>query len=64
MCHCAPPAGRAPVHRARPFPVSRPYLPAFADDDPRTVEVLSKILRLARDKEIKGPSILEQIRAM
>lgn len=40
----------------------RLFLP-FADDDPRTAEVLSKILLLARDTEIKDPSILEQILA-
>ncbi len=38
----------------------RLFLP-FADDDPRTAEVLSKVLLLARDKEIKDPTILEQI---
>jgi hypothetical protein len=36
---------------------------AFADDDPRTAEVLSKVLLLARDREIKDPTILEQILA-
>jgi hypothetical protein len=40
----------------------RLFLP-FADDDPRTAEVLSKVLFLARDKEIRDPSILEWIRA-
>jgi Family of unknown function (DUF5724)/Domain of unknown function (DUF4132) len=39
----------------------RLFLP-FADDDPRTAEVLTKVLLLARDKEIKDPSILHQIR--
>lgn len=38
----------------------RLFLP-FADDDPKTAEVLSKVILLARDKEIKDPSILEQI---
>jgi hypothetical protein len=38
----------------------RLFLP-FADDDPRTAEVLSKVLLLARDAEIKDPTILEQI---
>lgn len=41
----------------------RLFLP-FADDDPRTAEVLSKVLLLARDKEIKDPTILEQILAV
>ena len=40
----------------------RLFLP-FADDDPRTAEVLSKVLLLARDREIKDPNILEWIRA-
>jgi hypothetical protein len=40
----------------------RLFLP-FADDDPRTAEVISKSLLLARDKEISDPSILEQLRA-
>jgi hypothetical protein len=39
----------------------RVFLP-FADDDPRSAEVLSKVLLLARDSEIKDPSILHQIR--
>ena len=40
----------------------RLFLP-FADDDPRSAEVLSKVLLLARDKEIRDPNILEWIRA-
>jgi hypothetical protein len=39
----------------------RLFLP-FADDDPRTAEVMSKVLLLARDQEIKDPNILDQIR--
>ena len=38
----------------------RLFLP-FVDDDPRTAEVLSKVLLLAKDSEIKDPTILEQI---
>jgi hypothetical protein len=38
----------------------RLFLP-FADDDPRTAEVISKVLLLAKDKEIKDPTILEQL---
>jgi hypothetical protein len=64
--------GSATMHR-RPggsvciVPVSgqqrgRLFLP-FADDDPRTAEVLAKVLMLARDREIKDPTILEQLRA-
>ena len=41
----------------------RLFLP-FADDDPRTAEVVSKTLLLARDNEIDDPIILEQLRAM
>jgi hypothetical protein len=38
----------------------RLFLP-FADDDPRTAEVVSKILMLAKDEAIQDPTILEQI---
>jgi hypothetical protein len=38
----------------------RLFLP-FVDDDPRSAEVVSKVVLLARDKKIKDPSILEQI---
>jgi HEAT repeat protein len=40
----------------------RLFLP-FADDDPKTAEIMSKALLLARDREIKDPTILEQLRA-
>ncbi len=39
----------------------RLFLP-FADDDPRTAEVVSKVLLLAKDHEIQDPTILEQLR--
>ncbi|MEZ6194797.1 MAG: DUF5724 domain-containing protein [Planctomycetota bacterium] len=39
----------------------RVFLP-FADDDPRTAEVLSKALLLARDDRIKDPSVLGRSR--
>lgn len=39
----------------------RLFLP-FADDDPKTAEVLSKVLLLAEDAKIKDPTILEQLR--
>ena len=39
----------------------RVFLP-FADEDPKTAEIMSKILLLADDKAIKDPGILEQIR--
>ena len=38
----------------------RLFLP-FVDDDPRSAEVISKVVLLARDARIKDPSILEQI---
>ena len=38
----------------------RIFLP-FADDDPKTAEILSKILLLSEDKKIKDPAILSQI---
>jgi hypothetical protein len=40
----------------------RLFLP-FADDDPKTAEVVSKTLLLARDRDIKDPTILEQMLA-
>ena len=40
----------------------RLFLP-FADDDPKTAEVLSKVLMLADDRKIKDPSVLDQIRS-
>lgn len=44
------------THRGRLF------LP-FADDDPRTAEIVSKVLLLARDEEIMDPMILDQLGA-
>jgi hypothetical protein len=38
----------------------RLFLP-FADNDPKTAEVVSKVLLLARDNEIQDPTILQQI---
>ncbi len=38
----------------------RIFLP-FIDDDPKTAEILSKVLLLAKDKEIKDPTILQQL---
>jgi hypothetical protein len=52
VCLTAVPA----QHRGRLF------LP-FADDDPRTAEVIAKTILLARDHEIQDPTILEQLRA-
>ncbi|MDR1797747.1 MAG: DUF4132 domain-containing protein [Clostridiales Family XIII bacterium] len=39
----------------------RVFLP-FLDDNPRTAEILSKMLLLADDKKIKDPAILQQIK--
>jgi hypothetical protein len=33
----------------------------FTDDDPRTAEIMSKIILLAEDETIKDPAILVQI---
>ena len=38
------------------------FLP-FADDDPKTAEIITKILFLAEDGKIKDPTILAQIRS-
>ena len=40
----------------------RLFLP-FADDDPKTAEIESKALMLARDHEIRDPTILEQLKS-
>jgi len=47
-----------PVHSASR---GRIFLP-FADDDPKTAEIMSKILLLSEDQKIKDPSILSQLR--
>jgi hypothetical protein len=39
----------------------RLFLP-FADDDPKTAEVVAKRVMLARDDEIRDPTILAQLR--
>jgi hypothetical protein len=46
-----------PVHAQQR---GRLFLP-FMDDDPKTAELLSKVLLLARDQEIQDPTILRQI---
>jgi hypothetical protein len=46
-----------PVHSQQR---GRLFLP-FVDNDPKTAEVISKVVLLARDNEIKDPTILEQI---
>lgn len=47
-----------PVHNQQQ---GRIFLP-FSDPDPRTAEVVSKVLLLAEDKKIQDPTILEQLR--
>ena len=47
-----------PVHAQQR---GRLFLP-FVDDDPKSAEVISKVLLLARDNEIQDPTILSQIR--
>ncbi len=39
----------------------RLFLP-FIDDDPKTAEILSKVLLFAEDTKIRDPKILSQIR--
>jgi hypothetical protein len=39
----------------------RVFLP-FADDDPKSAEILAKVLLLAHDDRITDPSILSQLR--
>lgn len=46
-----------PVHSQQR---GRLFLP-FADDDPKSAEVMSKVLLLARDNEIQDPTILRQL---
>ena len=36
------------------------FLP-FVDDDPKTAEIISKVILFAEDQKLKDPSILEQI---
>ena len=47
-----------PVHSQRR---GKLFLP-FVDDDPKTAEIISKILFLAEDQKIKDPFILQQIK--
>ena len=37
------------------------FLP-FVDEDPKTAEILSKILMFAEDQKIKDPAVIRQIR--
>lgn len=47
-----------PVHSQHRWKI---FLP-FVDDDPKTAEIISKALLLAKDSEIQDPTILEQIK--
>ncbi len=47
-----------PVHSQQR---GRIFLP-FVDEDPRTAEILSKIIMLAEDRKLKDPTILRQIK--
>lgn len=47
-----------PVHNQSRGKIFLPFL----DEDPKTAEIMSKILLFAQDKKIKDPYILEQIR--
>lgn len=54
------------VHQLHVLPVhsqhrGKIFLP-FLDEDPKTAEIISKILLFANDKKIKDPYILEQMR--
>ena len=55
------PATSLPIVAVHSQHRGRLFLP-FADDDPRTAEVLSKVLLLARDRSIRDAGILERIR--
>lgn len=41
----------------------RIFLP-FVDDDPKSAELMSKVIMLAKDKEIQDPTVLRQIQTM
>jgi hypothetical protein len=49
--------GMIPVLAVQSGKRGRIFLP-FADNDPRTAEIMSKILLFADDKRIKDPAIL------
>lgn len=54
------------VHQLNVLPVhsqhrGKFFLP-FLDDDPKTAEIVSKVLLFAQDKKIKDPYLLEQMR--
>lgn len=59
VCHKVASASLSiiPVHSQHR---GRMFLP-FVDEDPKTAEIISKVLLLAKDKEIKDPTILGQL---
>ena len=61
VCHKVPGVYLSilPVHSQHR---GRLFLP-FVDDDPKSAEVMSKVLLLAKDGELRDPTILSQIRA-
>ena len=56
------PATAIPIVAVHSQHRGRLFLP-FADDDPRTAELLSKVLLLARDRSIRDTNILDRIRS-
>ena len=53
--------GMVPILAVHSQQRGRIFLP-FADEDPKTAEILSKIILLAEDEKIKDPSILDALR--
>ncbi len=62
--------GTGLIHKVAGTPINVLAVPAqhrgkiflpFADEDPKTAEVLTKLIMFARDGEIRDPSILQQI---
>jgi hypothetical protein len=49
--------GVIPIHSQHR---GRLFLP-FADDDPKSAELLSKVLLFAKDQDIQDPTILQQL---
>jgi hypothetical protein len=56
------PGGALPIVAVHSQHQGRLFLP-FADPDPKTAEVLSKTLLLARDTDIKDPTLIQQIKS-
>jgi hypothetical protein len=56
-----PVTGMIPVLPVHSQHRGRLFLP-FADEDPQTAEILSKVLLFAEDDKIRDPAILEQLR--